>query len=75
MNQYQLLCRLEHFNNQIGHSVEGLNALAHMIEVCDSDEAPMPLQLAELIRVVVGYAGSALSDSTVIIEELKVNNK
>lgn len=74
MNQHQLLCQLERLNDQIGYSVEGLSAVAHMVDICDQENAPMPLQLAELLRVVVGYTANTSNLITKTIEELKACN-
>lgn len=59
MNNHQLLAQIERLNGQVGHSVEGLTALAHMVDICDERNAPTPFQLAELIRAVVSCAAQA----------------
>lgn len=71
MTEHQLLLQIERLNDQIGHSVEGLIALAHMIEFCDEVNAPMPFQLAELIRSITGYTATACNGIDRSLNELK----
>lgn len=74
MNQHQLLCQLERLNDQIAHSVEGLNAVAHMVDICDKENAPMPLQLADLLRVFVGHTANTCNHISKTLEEFKDYN-
>lgn len=71
MNEQQLLCQLEQLNSKMGRSVEGLAALAHMVDVCDEQNAPMPLQLADLLRMVVDFTANAVNRIDETLAELR----
>lgn len=71
MNQHQLLCRLQCLNAQIADSVEGLSAVAHMVDICDDDNAPMGLQLSALLKVCAGYAANASNQIEETLQALK----
>nr|DAX65229.1 MAG TPA: hypothetical protein [Caudoviricetes sp.] len=62
---------LDNLNNQVAEIGEGLKALGDLIEAADTNNAPMPYQLACLVRVIC----QATCTISLKIGETLVNNE
>ena len=54
--------KFERLNDRFAEVAEALACVAHMVEVCDQSEAPMPYQLAQLLNVLSHYTAETGSN-------------